>query len=266
MIETLLKEKDDFSAKRRTRFLSHSQVNRYLLCPEQYRLYYIEGMRLKVPKASLVFGQVLHQSLAFFFKRKDDPVKTFADTWSILKDMNLTYSQRESWEKLRDSGQGLLEKFLKEEFPRLGEVQGSEKRFELTITSLDMPFVGIIDLVAALDEKKTVVDFKTGSSAYEEHEVVLADQLSAYKLAEPDAEEVAFCVFIKTKTPKIEWYRTTRTGEQLTRYLAKVGYVAREISAGNFYQRSGKWCSYCDFLPVCLGDKTKIEETLVQIK
>lgn len=37
--------------------------------------------------------------------------------------------------------------------------------------------------------------------------------------------------------------------------LAKVEYIAGEITAGHFYQRPGRWCSYCDFLPVCLGDE-----------
>ena len=38
-----------------------------------------------------------------------------------------------------------------------------------------------------------------------------------------------------------------------------------EITAGHFYQRPGRWCSYCDFLPVCLGDQQKVHETLVQV-
>ena len=42
-------------------------------------------------------------------------------------------------------------------------------------------------------------------------------------------------------------------------------YVAHEIAAGHFYKRPGRWCSYCDYLPVCLGDETTIRETLVQV-
>lgn len=37
--------------------LSFSQINRYLTCPEQYRLYYVEGWRRKVPSASLIFAR-----------------------------------------------------------------------------------------------------------------------------------------------------------------------------------------------------------------
>ena len=37
--------------------LSHSRLQRYLFCPEQYRLYYVESLRPKVPPAGMVFGQ-----------------------------------------------------------------------------------------------------------------------------------------------------------------------------------------------------------------
>jgi len=47
-------------------------------------------------------------------------------------------------------------------------------------------------------------------------------------------------------------------------YLAKAGYVAREIGAARFYKRPGKWCAWCDFLPVCFKDQGKVAETLVR--
>jgi hypothetical protein len=55
------------------------------------------------------------------------------------------------------------------------------------------------------------------------------------------------------------------TPEQLTEYLAKTEYVAGEIHNKRFYKRSGKWCSYCDYLPAWVNDKKKADETSVQI-
>ena len=265
MIETLLREKEERLVKRPLPFISYSQINRYLLCPEQYRLYYIERLRLRVPKASLVFGQILHQALALLFRERNDPVKFFIEIWEGLKGGALSYGQKESWEKLRASGQGLLEKFLKEELPRIRTVKAAERVFELDITSLDLPFIGVIDLVAEVDGKSTVVDFKTGGSSLDGHEAAMSDQLTAYKLAEPEAEQVALWVLIKTKEPKIELYPSGRSPEQLTEFLGKAGYAAGEIQAGHFYKRPGMWCSWCDYLPVCLGDKRKVEEALVRV-
>jgi PD-(D/E)XK nuclease superfamily protein len=88
---------------------------------------------------------------------------------------------------------------------------------------------------------------------------------SAYQLAEPDAEQAALWVLVKTKEPKIEWHPTQRSPEQSVEYLAKAEYVAGEIQNEHFYKRPGKWCSYCDYLPMCMGDHKKADETLTQI-
>ncbi len=266
MIEALLKEEDELALPNTTPHLSHSRINRYLLCPEQYRFYYIENLRLKFPSASLVFGQVVHQALADLFNTKSDPIDFFLRTWGELKDVKLTYGKKQTWEKLQASGQGLLQKFLKEEFCRIGQVRAVEKKFELNITGFDLPFIGIIDLIAEIDRKNTVADFKTAASDYEDHEADMSDQLTAYQLAEPETEQVALWVLIKTKEPKIECYPSNRSPERLVEYISKVGYLAKEIKAGQFYKRSGKHCSWCDYLPLCLGQTEKAQETLVQVR
>lgn len=264
MIDTLLVERDE-RVSLETPHLSFSRLNRYLHCPEQYRLYYIENLRPRFPSSSLIFGQVIHQALATFFRAKSDPVKFFNDAWSEVKQIDLDYSQKESWEKLHSSGQGLLEKFLREDLKRITSMSEVEKGFELKITSLDLPFIGFIDLVGKVDDKITVVDFKTSGSSYQDFEVALSDQLTAYQLAVPEAEQAALCVFVKTKEPRIEWHLSSRTGDQLIEFLGKAELIAREISFGHFYKRPGKWCSWCDFLPMCMGDKKGIAETLVHI-
>lgn len=252
-------------SQRETPHLSFSRIDRYLHCPEQYRLYYIENLRPRVPAASLVFGKLIHQALHALFSSNADPVIAFRNAWHAIKQNSLDYSQKESWEKLNASGQALLDKFLKEELRRLGDITGSEEPFELAISGLDLPLIGVMDLVGVVDEKKTVVDFKTSGSSYNEHEVILSDQLTTYQLAEPEAEQSAFCVFVKTKEPKIEWHFAKRGGDQVMEFLGKAGYVARQIAAGHFYKRSGLWCAWCDYLPVCTGDKQKASKTLVQI-
>jgi hypothetical protein len=246
-------------------YLSHSRISKYLLCPEQYRLYYLENLRPKLTAAALVFGKVLHEALAGFFRNQDDPVWTFRTQWQEVKQFDLSYSARESWEKLDACGQALLGKFIREEASRIGNVRLCEGTFELAITNLDLPFVGVIDLLADVDEIPTVVDFKTSGSAYEDHEVVLSDQLTAYQLAEPQTAQIAYCVFVKTKEPRIDWYKSQRSGAQLAEFLAKVEHVGHEITSRHFYKRPGKWCSWCDYLPVCTGHASATREKLVQI-
>jgi len=248
-----------------TPYLSHSRVNRYLHCPEQYRLYYVERLRPKIPDAALLFGQLVHEALAQFFRTGVLPAESFANAWNVLRNEPLNYNQRDSWEILRDRGIALLMKFLNDEVPRLGNVTAIEQSFTLRITSLNLALVGVIDLVAELDDVRTVIDFKTAVSAYQDHDVHLSDQLTAYQLAEPDAEQVALCVFVRTKEPRIDWYISARQPAHLAEYLAKADLVGRAIAAGQFYKRPGKWCGYCDYLPVCLGDQEKVRQTLVEV-
>jgi CRISPR/Cas system-associated exonuclease Cas4 (RecB family) len=265
MIERLLAEKEERGRPNGVPHLSHSRISRYLLCPEQYRLYYVEKLRPRVYSSSLVFGQVVHQALAAFFRTGVEPVASFAAIWKEVGQVELRYAQRESWEKLNETGRALLAKFVAEELSRIGKVGATEKPFELAISAIEEPFIGVIDLVAEVDGKRTVTDFKTSGSTYAEHEVVLSDQLTAYQLAEPQAEQMALCVLVKTKEPKIEWHVSERKPDDLMEYLMKAGYVAREIGAGRFYKRPGMWCAWCDYLPVCLRDERKVEETLVKV-
>jgi putative RecB family exonuclease len=259
-----LEEREEFATA--APHLSYSRINRYLTCPEQYRLYYVENLRPRFASANLVFGQIVHQALAHLFRSEGDPVQFFLDQWKLAGGYDLSYGQRDSWEKLQGTGQALLDRFVRQEAQRVGKISGIEKTFELAITTLDLPLVGIIDLVAEVDGKRTVVDFKTSASAYQDHEVILSDQLPAYQLAEPAAEQAALCVFVKTKEPQIEWHLSRRTGEQMGEFLDKADLIAHEIASAHFYKRPGKWCAWCDYLPLCTADKQKAEETLIRIQ
>jgi len=231
--------------------LSYSRINRYLTCPWQYKLYYVEGLRPELPAASLFFGKAIHKALAAFFQENDNAITVFQDEWERLKDKPLRYAHRESWESLHERGSGLLAKFLMEELRKLSCVEASEKPFELAISNLDVPFVGVIDLMARLEGVQTVIDFKTASTSYQEHEVRLSDQLSAYQLAQPQAPQLALCVLVKTKEPRIEWYTARRESQQLQEFLAKAEIVGRHVEENLFYKRPGKWCAWCEYLPIC---------------
>ena len=71
---------------------------------------------------------------------------------------------------------------------------------------------------------------------------------------------------VKTKEPKIEWHVAPRSGEDLAEFLVKADYIGRQIADGRFYKRSGKWCSWCDYLPVSLKNEARVRETLVQVR
>src|SRR6266404_5998903 len=127
MTGTLITDRDERLASEP--HLSYSRVDRYLHCPEQYRLYYVEGLRPRLTSASLVFGKIVHQALALMFQEGVDPVRFFLDSWRGAKQAEINYSKKESWDKLKDCGQQLLEKFVQEQVPRINNVRSIEKSF-----------------------------------------------------------------------------------------------------------------------------------------
>jgi hypothetical protein len=64
----------------------------------------------------------MHLALAEYFRKQRDPLVTFRTEWNGCWKFELRYSQRESWEKLSEIGEGLLTKFLAE-----GQGRGSAK-------------------------------------------------------------------------------------------------------------------------------------------
>lgn len=245
--------------------LSHSRISRYLHCPEQYRLYYVERLRPKVPPSSLVFGKTVHAALAGHLAHGEDPVALFEGAWGVQHEVELTYSKRESWDKLRDVGSALLERFVTNHRPRIDNVRAVEEHFTLNVSGFPVPLIGIVDLVADLDGRRTVVDFKTSGSTLRSHEVVLSDQLTAYKLAEPEVEQTALCAFVKTNDPRIEWHVGSRSGTSQGEFLAKAKTVVRAIGRSEFHRRPGIWCTWCDYLPVCTGNRTQAQASLIQV-
>ena len=259
-------ERDPVTDNAPPRALSHSRIQKYLTCPEQFRLHYVERLRPKRESVHLVFGALLHLAIAECFRSHADPVPVFRREWDAVREVALRYGGRDTWESLGGKGERLLRKLVEEEVPKIGRVLAVEEKFELRASSLDQPFIGYIDVVAEIDGVRSIIDFKTSSSSYEDHEVALSDQLTAYWMADPEVRRVGFCVLVKTKEPRIEWHWAERNAGHLGDYLRKVGIVARAVEDGVFYRRPGKHCGYCDFLPVCLGDRKAAEETLVRIE
>ncbi len=244
---------------------SNSQLQKYLNCPQQYRLYYLENFRPRVVSASLVFGSVMHLALAGHFRHGHDPAAIFEREWQALREIELRYSRKETWEFLHSTGIALLEMFRREHAQKITHVVAVEAPFGLTLTNLHLPFVGIIDLVGEMEGKLTLIDWKTAGSDFEEYEIELLDQLTAYQLARPEVEQAAVCVFLKQKKPRIVWHLTRREPPHVMEYLHKAEAVADQIARGVFYKRFGRWCRQCEFLPLCLDDRAKAAETLVKI-
>src|SRR5438552_13359840 len=98
------------------------------------------------------------------FRYGKDLVATFQMQWSKCAQFDLRYFQRDSWERLNDIGTRVLEKFCMRSAQKIQGIFAVETPFEIGFSNLASPFVGILDLLAIMRDKMTLVEFKTASS------------------------------------------------------------------------------------------------------
>lgn len=250
--------------------LSFTKISTYEECGSKFKYRYINGFYPKKDSAGLVFGRIVHKVFERLFLNGEHPVQVFEKLWTEQKDKDLDYGKRDTWEKLMDSGIGLMELFLKEEKQRFLETYQVEDflRFEVDPVTT---FWGRGDWIgrAELPEQgrvNVIVDFKTSGQKYNESEAHLSDQLTAYYKAAHkyrfEIDRVAIMALIKTKSPKIQWIVGERTQKEVDEYMAKVTHYNEQIYNGIFLRRTGVHCNWCDYMPLCLGDVEKAREEL----
>ena len=87
---------------------SYTQLSTHLQCPLKYKYHYREGWQETENKASLVFGRVFQSGVEAQFLVAD-AVQFFTARWAEVKDLPLEYTNGDSWEKMLEQGQALLE-------------------------------------------------------------------------------------------------------------------------------------------------------------
>ena len=117
-----------------TPHFSFTRIQKYLTCPEQYRLYYVERLRARQESASLVFGATVHLALAELFRRGLDPVETFDKEWQAIREIELRYTKRYSWPSLAETGKQLLGNFVREEARKITKVTAVEQVFKFYLS------------------------------------------------------------------------------------------------------------------------------------
>src|SRR5713226_6146501 len=93
---------------------SYTQLSTYLHCPLKYKYHYLDGWNEREDKANLVFGRVFQTAVEAQFL-VEDSVQFFTEHWTKIKDLPLEYGNGDSWEKMLEQGQRLLERFREDQ-------------------------------------------------------------------------------------------------------------------------------------------------------
>jgi len=250
--------------------LSASSINDYIDCSLLYRFSRVDKLPREFIPPSLEFGTVIHLVLAEYYRGKMDGNKmllkdiheSFKNHWhERAKDRtDIQYTAGQDFNTMLNQGIDLLTPWYENLTDDNFKVISVEEPFSIDIENLDVPIIGVTDLIEE-DETGTVIitDFKTSAKAYSMDQVDNNQQLTFYQMAVKrngfaDREILLkFDCLIKTKKPKFESYWTTRNEIDEKRLIKKIQQVWDGISKGVFVPNDTNWkhknCQYrqyCD--------------------
>jgi hypothetical protein len=249
---------------------SYTQISQYLACPRRYRHHYLDGWQEKDTRASMLFGRAFEQAVAALFRR-EDPAAVLFEQWAPCKDLGLTYSGNDSWDRMLQQGIQLLERFAQDGRVRIRQPQRHQQvQFRKPVAGRN-DFVSYIDAIGELDGTKCVLEWKTTSARYpEEPEGITAldPQLVCYSWM-TGIDEVAQVVFVRKRRVEVQYLRATITDEQRQEFAALVEDTVHRIESGLFLPHSGirfpqNPCTSCSFIGLCLDKHDLVEAALVR--
>lgn len=241
------------------RHLSVSQLKMYLRCPLQYKFRYLDGLIIP-PRSELTLGKSIHGTLEENYRQKikteiDLPLEyitdLFSDTWDKAV-VDTIFDEDEKPGKVKDDGIALLKSYHKIVAPKVQPVE-VESEFNLPIEDEDYTLKGYIDLI---DKNDLIIDHKTTKRSMRQDVIDSDLQLTAYSLAYRKVtgekeKGLRFDVMVRTKVPKIQQIPTTRSEEDIRRFLKRLVYVNKAIESGIFYPNENFMCSRCGYRALC---------------
>lgn len=233
------------------RYLSVSGLKNYLSCPHKYYKAQIEKLRPIVPKAYFSFGKAIHKGIEKKIVENLNPVEVFQEVWAYEEAVDMQYGSRETHAILKEVGSRMLSAWESDiTTQELLEVP-ARCEAELQAEVGGIPIYGIVDYLS----EEAVIDWKTASSEYGE-EKALDLQLPFYSLLLESSGHnperlYGFGVLVKNKTPRVQYMFLLQRDTGELKELVQRAWEG--IIAGEFPRISNSTCSYCDFLPLCLG-------------
>jgi hypothetical protein len=228
-------------------------------CPRKYYYEYVEGWKPIKPSANLVFGSIIHDSIAQEFLEAREASRVFLEKWDNIG--KISYSRNDSYESLKKVGLSLLAKVEKSEpFQR---AITAEKAYQTELPDGTF-FKGKIDLIYDNEKEYVLLDWKTSSSVFLDHRPDLDDQLTAYSMLS-QIPKVAYGLLLKKKNPELKFYYAQRTQQDYLDYQLKVMKVVSDIESGFFFKKPSLYCSFCPFTPLCRNQKEKVAAELKRV-
>ena len=247
---------------------SYTQISQYLSCPRRYKYRYLDGWKEKDTRAAMLFGRAFEQALAAYFRREDSTAVLYQE-WAAYRDLDLHYSERDTWDRMLQSGLQLLDRFAQDDRIRQPQ-QNSQVKFTKPLYGQN-DFVAYIDAIGELDGTSSLLEWKTTASRYPEEPIgllALDPQLVCYSWV-TGIENVAQVVFVRKRLVEIQYFQTVITDEQREEFGRLVEDSVRRIESAEFLPHSGirfpqNPCTSCSYIGLCLGRPDITARSLVR--
>ncbi len=251
---------------------SHSRISTYENCPYQYKLRYIDKVKVETPTTIECFmGDMVHRSLEDLYKRvkfkkriaKASLIKFYRDLWEKHYSEDILIVK----EGLKgDNYKKMGERFLSDYFEKYKPfdqltILGLETQDRMTLPDGNQWHVRIDKL--ACDDKGNyyVMDYKTNSRMKDQEEADSDRQLALYSIWVKDK-------FKDAKSVKLVWHMlafnkeavSERTDAQLKVLQKEVTDKIKEIeNAKEFPRNETALCNYCVYKEICPSFKHEQE-------
>ncbi|HZR64147.1 MAG TPA: ATP-dependent DNA helicase [Terriglobales bacterium] len=242
--------------------LSASAIDRYQLCPLQFKL----DREWRIPSevsAAVQYGASMHRVLLAYYD-------------SVRWDRPLPMAQLEELFRADLASEGIAEKYQHDLYEQQGIAQlrefvSASERAQPEVLHTEEPFtmqisgtklVGRIDRIdRATGDRVVITDYKTGKPKSQED----ADeslQLSLYALAAREKWGYRADRLVFHNMEGNTAISTTRSEIQLEEAKVKVENVAAKIAEGKFDAKPGFHCSWCSYRLLCPKTEKQIPQLL----
>jgi hypothetical protein len=247
------------------KFLSASQINKYLGCGKAYEFEYVNSVEVprKINQAITV-GKTVHKYVEQYIHKLMEGEVTGNELAEMLSSTNQEVEEICFAENIQlDDGvspQNVLEYSQKLALMWHKEIGASilpiksESKFESVVG--DVPVMGFIDYVDIQSGNTEIVDLKVVDKTKTLSDAKNSIQLAMYSIVE-NTPAVRFDSLVKTKVPKLTQVKYSFSSQEWQYYTDLIGEVATNITKGNFPRTNPtSWnCTnqWCDFYSICRG-------------
>ncbi|MDY0016192.1 MAG: PD-(D/E)XK nuclease family protein [Bacteroidales bacterium] len=257
---------------------SHSKLSCYETCPYQYKLKYVDKIKVDIPTTIEAFmGDIVHQTLEKLYQNKkfkqdislDFILKFYSELWDEKYSSGiLIVKENMTSQNYKLMGEEFLINYHKRFYPfEEMTILGLETQDKMVLPDGNFWHVRIDKLGCDKEGNYYVCDYKTNSRIKDKTEVDNDRQLTMYSIWVKNK-------FSDCKNIKLIWHMlafdkdiiSTRNQKQQIQIQNQVLNTIKEIKEAeiqdNFPRKISPLCNYCVYKSICPSFKHLFEEKL----